>query len=691
MSSNTVDISVIIVNYKVKEYIASLLHSIDKAQQGLNLEIFVVDNNSEDNSIEFLKSRFPEVTYIANNENVGFGVANNQAISQAKGEYILIINPDTLVSEDTLTILFNHMEANVKCGAAGCKILNPDGTFAPESRRSVPSIWTAGTKLLGLNTLFPKSKLFGQYYLSWMGEDEPSQIPVLSGSFMFWRASVLKELEGFDERFFMYGEDIDLCYRIQKLGYYIDYVPKTSIIHYKGESTKKGNLKYIKLFNKALYQFFEKTYGLRYSYVFKVLIYIAVLIKTITSFVITQIKKSSLIITDLIILNSSIAIGFGIRFGFDMELISAPDKAPFLFVNLLLSVIYVIAAGFFGLFKENTHSLSAHLKAVFVTFTGVVFITFFARDYAFSRLILGLSFLIGMSLMILHRLWINNRTKASTLVSGRFRSSKIILVGGVQEVQHIVSKINSRPDWSYEVVGIVTPELEINDENKIKILGSLPQLKELVAAYDIEQVFFSLGSVSYKQMLNEIGRLQKEGIVFKLIPESMEYILGKSNVEYLESIPLVKVEFEYSKASNIFIKRSLDLLIAVPMFLLFLIPVSFMLVFGNSDKKQIKEFRFYTNGIGRKWRNRWLVFYYILVGKMSLVGAPISITKASDQEYKVGLTGLVQINKNKIEDIETRDSFELYYLQNYTIWMDIDILAKSILNGYSLDEQLRDA
>ncbi|MFA5670416.1 MAG: glycosyltransferase [Balneolaceae bacterium] len=691
MNHSSVDISIVIVNYNVKEYLASLLNSIDKAANNLVLETFVVDNASNDGSKEFIPSRFPEIKYIYNRENVGFGVANNQAIAQAKGKYILIINPDTLVSEDTLTTLFNHMEANAKCGAAGCKILNPDGTFAPESRRSVPSIWTAGTKLLGLSALFPKSKLFGQYYLSWMGEDEPSQISVLSGSFMFWRASVLKELEGFDERFFMYGEDIDLCYRIQELGYYIDYVPSTSIIHYKGESTKKGNLKYIKLFNKALYQFFEKTYGPRYSYIFKVLIYIAVLAKTITSFVITQIKKFALIITDLIILNSSFAIGFGIRFGFDMEVMTTPDKVPYLFVNLLLSIIYVTAAGFFGLFKENAHSLSAHLKSVFITFTGVVFITFFARDYAFSRLILGLSFLIGTSLMILHRLWIANRTKTSTLVSGRFRSSRIVIVGGVDDVQHLVSKINSRPDWSYEVVGIVTPELEINDENKVKILGSLPQLKELVAAYGIEQVFFSLGTVSYKQMLNEIGRLQKEGIVFKLIPESMEYILGKSNVEYLESIPLVKVEFEYSKPSNIFIKRSLDLFVAAPMFLLLLIPAILMIVFSKSDKKQIKDLSFYTGGIGKKWKNRWVAFYYILIKKMSLVGAPISTSKASDQDYKVGLTGLVQINKNKIEDTETRDSFELYYLQNYSIWMDIDILAKSILNGYSLDEQLRDA
>jgi GT2 family glycosyltransferase len=257
----SIDISVIIVNYKVKEYIANLLNSLEKASHQLTLEIFVVDNASGDNSIPYLQERFPEVTYIQNDENLGFGKANNQAIKLAKGTYTLLINPDTLVSEDTLDILFSHMQSNEDCGACGCKILNPDGTFAPESRRSVPTIWSAACKVFGLNTLFPKSKLFGKYYLSWLHEDEPSSIPVLSGSFMFWRTNVLQQLGGFDERFFMYGEDIDLCYRIQETGYHIDYVPETSIIHYKGESTKKGDLKYIRLFNKALYQFFDKQYS----------------------------------------------------------------------------------------------------------------------------------------------------------------------------------------------------------------------------------------------------------------------------------------------------------------------------------------------------------------------------------------------------------------------------------------------
>ncbi len=690
MSEYSFDISIVIVNYNVKEYLSSLLNSIKKASNNLNVEIYVVDNVSTDGSKELIPSRFPEVNYIYNEENVGFGVANNQAIALAKGKYILIINPDTLVSEDTLSTMFKHMEENAKCGAAGCKILNPDGTFAPESRRSVPSIWGAATKLLGLSTLFPKSKLFGQYYQSWMDEDEPSQVPVLSGSFMFWRGNVLKDLKGFDERFFMYGEDIDLCYRIQSLGYYIDYVPSTSIIHYKGESTQKGNLKYIKLFNKALYQFFEKQYGLKYSYLFKVLIYIAVIVKTISSFVLTQIKKSAIIIADLLILNVSLLIGFGVRFGFDIELMFTIDKAPFLYVNLIASLIYILTAGVLGLFKENSSSLSAHIKSIFVAFIGVVLITFFVRDLAFSRLILGISFIIGTIFTIIHRLWLSNRIHSDSSTVGRLRNSRIVVVGSYEKVLHIVGKINSRPDWNYEVVGIVTPELEQMDceDKTARIIGSLPQLNELVNAFGIEQIFFSLGSISYKQMLSEISKLQKEEVVFKLIPESMEFILGKSNVEYLESIPLVKVEFEYSKPSNKFLKRSLDLIVSVPILLILLVPLTVVMLSSKAEKVTIKGLNFYKNGFASKWRNRFKAAFYICLGRMSLVGAPLNSPKNSEKDYKIGVTGLVQINRTKIVQNSNQENFDLYYLQNYSIWMDIDILAKSLFNRYTLSDQI---
>ncbi len=683
MEHSSADISIIIVNYKVKEYIANLLNSIAKARHNKSLQIIVVDNDSGDNSIEFLRNRFPDVEYIGNKENLGFGKANNQAIKKAVGKYTLIINPDTLVSEDTFEVLTDHMNRNPECGACGCKILNPDGTFAPESRRSVPTIWTSITKVLGLNSLFPKSKLFGRYYLGWLHEDEASQIPVLSGSFMFWRTKLLKELEGFDERFFMYGEDIDLCYRIEETGFYIDYVPETSIIHYKGESTRKSDLRYIRIFNKALYQFFEKHYSSNYSFLFKIFIYASIWIKAITSVFTNNIRMIGFIASDLILLNISVVLGFLIRFKFHYEVFTNLQNLEFLWINVLASLIYVFVGGFLDLFRSQKDSISNQLKAITASYVGVAFITFFVRDYAFSRLALIIGFGIALVMMIVFRFIQINTSRNETKVTGKIKTSRVILVGSSTDTEEIKSKIHSRPDWNYEVIGKVTI-----DHDEDNVLGTLPQLKDLVKAYRADQVFFALKSISYKDMLLQISTLQGQGILFKLIPDSMDFILGKSNVEYLESIPLVEVGFAYSKGMNQLMKRLVDLFISLPVtFILFLFTFP-ALILSRKKKFVISDLSFYQDPASNKWKNRFLMFWYVVTGRMSLAGSPISSERSIQYDYKMGLTGSVQLNKSRINSLEDRENYELYYLQNYSVWMDIDILIKTIFNGSSATGEL---
>ena len=334
-ATKMIDISIVIVNYRVKEYVVNLIESVEKAKRKLNLQIIVIDNNSNDGSLSYLKQRFPLLTYIQNEKNLGFGKANNQGFNLARGEFTLIINPDTIVSEDTLQIMVNHMHRHPNCGACGCKILNPDGSFAPESKRSVPTITTAITKVFGLNTLFPKSKVFGSYHLGWIDENEESEIEVLSGCFMFWRTHVLQQLDGFDERFFMYGEDIDLCFRIQKTQFRINYVPTTSIIHYKGESTRKGDLRYVRIFNKALYQFLEKHYSSKYSLIFRVFIFLAITLRIGISFIYNNVRLIGFIMSDLLLLNISVIIGFLLRFSFEYDAIINFKNLHYLWINVL--------------------------------------------------------------------------------------------------------------------------------------------------------------------------------------------------------------------------------------------------------------------------------------------------------------------------------------------------------------------
>ena len=258
-------LSVIIVNYNVKFYLEQCLESVRRASKGLQVETFVVDNLSTDGSVAYLRERFPEVTFIENRENVGFARANNQAIRQSKGRYVLLLNPDTFVGEDTLARMVEFMEAHPEAGGAGAYMLNADGTFAPESRRGLPTPFVAFCKMSGLTKLFPKSRLLGRYYMGYLDASEVNEIEAISGACMMLRREALDKVGLLDEDFFMYGEDIDLSYRVLKGGYKNYFIP-TRMLHYKGESTAKNSYRYAYTFYQAMRLFFRKHYG-HYSFI----------------------------------------------------------------------------------------------------------------------------------------------------------------------------------------------------------------------------------------------------------------------------------------------------------------------------------------------------------------------------------------------------------------------------------------
>ena len=246
--SPEIDLSIIIVNYNVEYFLEQCLNSVMLAAKNVNSEVIVVDNNSSDGSIEMLKAKFPKVQVIQNSENVGFSKANNQGIKIGKGKYILLLNPDTVIDEQTLTKITDRMNADDQIGGLGVRMVDGKGVFLPESKRGLPTPLVAFYKIFGLSSIFKKSKRFGRYHLSYLDEFEENEIDILSGAFMCMRKSVLDKIGLLDEAFFMYGEDIDLSYRIQKAGYKNIYFPQTTIIHYKGESTKKSSVNYVFVF-----------------------------------------------------------------------------------------------------------------------------------------------------------------------------------------------------------------------------------------------------------------------------------------------------------------------------------------------------------------------------------------------------------------------------------------------------------
>lgn len=277
-------LSVVIVNYNVKYYLEQCLVSACKALGNVSsAEIIVVDNASSDESVEYLKGRFPNVEFIASDSNLGFARANNLAIRQCKGEYVLLLNPDTIVAENTFAEFVEFMDSHPDAGACGAYMLHTDGTFALESRRGLPTPFVAFCKMSGLTSLFPKSRIFGRYYMRYLDEHEVNGIEIISGAYMFIRREAIDKVGLLDEDFFMYGEDIDLSYRILKGGYHNYFLP-SAILHYKGESTNKSSYRYTHTFYRAMQLFFKKHYS-HYSIVVSLPICLAIWVRALFAYV----------------------------------------------------------------------------------------------------------------------------------------------------------------------------------------------------------------------------------------------------------------------------------------------------------------------------------------------------------------------------------------------------------------------
>ena len=260
-------LSVIILNYNVRFFLEQCVASVQEALTNIDSEIIVVDNNSSDDSCEMIKMRFPNVNLIVNNSNLGFPKGNNIGVAAANGDYICILNPDTVVAADTFEKILAFAEKQKNLGIVGCKLIDGSGNFLPESKRGIPTPFVALTKIFGLYKLFPNWRLFNRYYAQHLSENETGKVAILVGAFMIMKRDLYNEIGGFDENCFMYSDDIDLSYMALKSGKLNYYFHETSVIHYKGESTVKDGL-YMKRFREAMKFFYNKHYKKAVEFVF---------------------------------------------------------------------------------------------------------------------------------------------------------------------------------------------------------------------------------------------------------------------------------------------------------------------------------------------------------------------------------------------------------------------------------------
>jgi len=679
-------ISVIIVNYNVKDFLEQALISLRRALQNIPHQIIVVDNASIDGSVPMLKERFPEVKLIENAENVGFSAANNLGLEKASARFIVLLNPDTVVQENTFTRLLSFFEKNPQASAATCKILNPDGTFSIDCRHSIPTPATAFWKIVGLSKLFPKSKIFGKYNLTYLDENAVYQVEAISGSFMMMRSETVRLVGKLDEDFFMYCEDIDYCYRINQAGGKIFYVPDSQIIHYKGESTKKNNLDYVITFNRSLYLFYKKHYQNKYILPFKWLILLGTILRGTFIYIRNKLTLYYPLIIDTIFLNIGMFLSFWLRYSLKHHFRFQDFFSQYIVINLIASLGYIWAALFFNSSARRKYTSSGIIKANLVAFIFVSALTFFFKQFAFSRLVVLMAAAVSPLLMLFWRPLL--RKLKGGAAHSRFLLRPTLIVGFDKETEKLLQRLQAQAASGLEIVGLVSKKKQDIGKTLVSfpVVTSLEQLPEYLRLNEIDLVIFTTHNCTYQSIITTMSRNQNPRVEFKMVPGHLEFIVGKSTIERLDAMPLLDISYDYGRPFNRFVKRSFDLGLSGALLLL-LLPV--FLIIAPLRFKKVEKRRVASTGKKKRFilwieQNRLLRFMLNLVdifrGRLSFVGAPISFNNDDKPlfDYKPGLTGLVQVNKRRISERGQRENYELHYLKNHSFFLDMEILSKSL-------------
>jgi GT2 family glycosyltransferase len=548
------DLGIVIVSYNVKHFLAKTLDSIQASILGkYTVETWVVDNKSVDGSIQMVQSRYPDVKCIANKENVGFSKANNQAIRALNTRYVLILNPDTVLQEDTLFKSLHYLDEHPEVGALGPKMIDGTGTFLPESKRQLPGIWNSFCKLSGLSDIFPKSSWFSGYNLGHLSEDQTTEVDVLCGAFMMMPSSVLDKVGLLDEQFFMYGEDIDLSYRILSAGYKVIYYADTSIIHYKGESTKKSNLQYYMTFYGAMDLYVTKHYGSSNGNFFLWIVKIAIWLRGVFSYF-TYLAKAwvrpivdfALVYGGLIWIKKIWASAyFGDSTYYNDSMID--------WIIPLYGVFWVGAAYFYGHYDDqHRYKWWETMRGILWGTAGLLIIYgLLPEDVRTSRAIL----LIGAIWTLLCC------TLTSMIWRGWYKSrirKTFAIVGSKKSIQYIHKQIH---DSGLTAPGVyyISADQDVDVEFYHSSWQDLPAF---VSALKVDEIIFSTDRLTIKEIIDMMTRLPRQ-VDYKISGDESLSIIGSSSRDRQGEYYSLEVTYSLAHDHIIWQKRILDLVVLV--------------------------------------------------------------------------------------------------------------------------------
>lgn len=643
-------LSIVVVNYNVKFFIEQCLYSVQRAIEDIETEVFVVDNNSVDGSCELIKEKFPWVKLIENKNNVGFSKANNQALKNAVGEYVLLLNPDTIVQEETFRSIIKFMDAHPQGGGLGVKMIDGKGHFLPESKRGVPTPMVAFYKMFGLAKIFPRSKVFGQYHLSYLDKDEIHEIEILSGAFMFMRKSVLDEIGYLDEDYFMYGEDIDLSYRIIKAGYKNYYYPETTIIHYKGESTKKGSVNYVLIFYKAMIIFAKKQLSSKHSVIFSFLINIAIFFRAFLALCNRLTKQLLLPLMDSVFIYLAfVVLSHSWEYIRHMEFGENWSYPPMFYLYVIPGYIFVWLS---SLFLNGAYTKPVKLKyAVHGAAVGLAVIliiySLLNEEYRFSRALILLGGIATMFVVLTDRL-ILHLFGFEEFKLKRRRSKRIVLAGAYQETERVKSLL-SQTGLMTNIVGCVGDEVA---KHKVDYLGKMEQLREVITIHKIDEIIFCLQDVSTAQIIENMLSFSDVDVDFKIAPPEAVSVIGSNSINTageLYTLEINSIAKKYNKKK----KRLLDVLLS------FLFLFSYPLLLFTVKKKA----GFFKN------------IFQVIFGKKTWV----SYNKESLRNTNLPSlkNGVISPSEKGKFSPEAEARLNVIYAKDYSVYNDLSLILKN--------------
>ncbi|MCR4681373.1 MAG: glycosyltransferase family 2 protein [Bacteroidales bacterium] len=565
-------LSVVIVNYNVAYFLEQALTSVYKALRNVDGEVFVVDNNSADNSLAMLEAKFPQVHLIANKENVGFAKANNQAIREAQGEYVLLLNPDTVVEEDTFEKCIRFMDETPDAGGLGVKMVNGKGEFLPESKRGIPFPAVAFYKLFGLSKMFPNSRKFGAYHLTYLDNDQIHSVEVLSGAFMMLRKSVLDQIGLLDEDYFMYGEDIDLSYRILKGGYKNYYFPETRIIHYKGESTKTGSLNYVHIFYKAMQIFARKHFSQKNAKLFNGLIDVAIWFRASLAALKRIFSYLLLPIVDFVLIYAGV---FALSRYWDLNILAArnslfPKYYYYLIIPIYI-VVWLVSIACCKGYRKPVRLANVN-KGVFIGTVCILLVyALLPETLRFSRAVVLLGTMWTLIAVNLIR-YVVGKLHIKGNDFDRKEGRRIAVVGALDEAERVLALVQMMEN-KCEMASIIT--IEPQDQEKPVVIGHLDHIQDLIPLYHLNEVIFCARDLSSESIIDWMGRLRSLQVEFKIAPEDSSAVIGSNSIFSSEDIYTVPVHSLVQK-ENLRRKRAFD--IASALVLLLMLPVDIWFV-----------------------------------------------------------------------------------------------------------------